>query len=83
MIGAAYEGQNNVYLRTGDVIQANMAQLTENDKFDLSKSYTHYTLKANTKVNTMWSRFTDALGIWGLMDSDGWKSTSITTSRGY
>lgn len=79
LIGAE---ENNLYLRMGDVIQANMS-LYGNSKFALSKAHTYYTLSATVKVAPMWSRILSVSEMGDMTASDSWRTINIKLTRGY
>ena len=75
--------ENVIYLRIGDVIQANVAQATNNFGYTLSKANVYYTLTANVLVQPMWSKLLAIDDLGDLTTSKGWRTVSITTTDGY
>ena len=79
--------ENIVYLRIGDVIQANMSLVTGKlegeGAFALSKSQVYYTLNATATVEPMWSRLLAIDDLGDLSTSTGWRSIQINMTRGY
>lgn len=75
--------ENQVYLRTGDVIQANVSHATSDFKFELAKSQVFYTLHADVIMEPMWSRLLAIDDLGDLSTGRGWRTISITTTGGY
>lgn len=75
--------ENQVYLRTGDVIQANVSHVTSDFKFELAKSQVFYTLHADVIMEPMWSRLLAIDDLGDLSTGRGWRTISITTTGGY
>lgn len=75
--------ENQVYLRTGDVIQANVSLSTDDFKFELAKSQVFYTLHADVIMEPMWSRLLAIDDLGDLSTSKGWRTISIKTTGGY
>ena len=74
--------ENNLYLRMGDVIQANMS-LYGDSKYSLSKAKVYYSLKADVTVAPMWSNILAISDMGDLSSAENWRKISINISRGY
>lgn len=75
--------ENIIYLRTGDVIQANMALCTGEQDFNLAKSQVYYTLQSTVRIAPMWSRFLGIEDMGDLSGSTGWRTTTVKITSGY
>lgn len=74
--------ENNLYLRMGDVIQANMS-LYGDSKYSLSKAKVYYSLKADVTVAPMWSNILAISDMGDLSSAENWRKININISRGY
>ncbi|MBQ3524400.1 MAG: Tad domain-containing protein [Clostridia bacterium] len=77
------KGENDLYLRTADVIQANISQSTSNFEFALSKSIVYYTITANVVMEPMWTRLLAMDDLGDLSSQKGWRTINIEMTRGY
>ncbi len=82
MIGDS--GENKVYLRLADVIQCNMAHITENNNYSMTKCKTWVTVSSKVRVNPLmldlpWTR--DAQG--NPKDDTRWYTLTYQRSNGY
>ena len=75
--------ENMAYVRTSDVIQANMTLVTNNKSFEMAKSQVYFDLKATVLTEPMWSRLLAIDNLGDLSTSKGWRSTTIEMTRGY
>ncbi len=75
--------ENVVYVRTSDVIQANMTLVTGNKSFEMAKSQVYFDLKATVLMEPMWSRLLAIDNLGDLSTSKGWRTTTIEMTRGY
>ena len=76
-------GENEIYLRTGDVIQANLSLSTDDHKFQLAKSQVYYDLKATVLVEPMWSKLLAVDNLGDLSTAKGWRTIEVKMRRGY
>ena len=74
--------ENQVYIRTADVIQSNMYHVGNKD-FDMSKAQVFYTLHADVIMEPMWSRLLAIDDLGDLSTAKGWRTISITLTNGY
>lgn len=75
--------ENTIYLRVGDIIQANMALSTGNSGFALSKSQVFYSLDSRIRIEPMWSRLLLIDDLGDLSEATGWRTTTINITSGY
>lgn len=75
--------ENQIYLRTGDVIQANMTLAAKNDKFALSKSQVFFTMSGSASIEPMWSRLLAIDNLGDMTTSNGWRTMQFSMVRGY
>lgn len=76
-------GENDLYLRTADVVQANLSQVTKNFDYTLSKSIVYYTFNAKVVMEPMWTRLLALDNMGDLTSEKGWRTIDITMTRGY
>lgn len=76
-------GENAIYNRTADVIQANMALSTGNGEYSLSKAQVYYDFEASVLVEPMWSRLLAIDNLGDLSTEKNWRSIKISMTRGY
>lgn len=73
-----------IVLRTGDLIQLNMQQVTGNESYQLSNAHTHFELNAKLRVDPLlvdipfFNEYNEE-----LKDSTGWLEYNVSTIRGY
>jgi len=73
-----------IVLRTGDLIQLNMQQVTGNASYQLSDAHTHFELNAKLRVDPLlvdipfFNEYNEE-----LKDSTGWLEYNVSTIRGY
>lgn len=73
-----------IYERIGDVIQANMREVTKEDSYSLSKSITHFKFSATLRVSPLMVTLPIFNNYETGMDSaTDWCTYGITTIRGY
>lgn len=75
--------ENPVYLRTADVIQANMSLVTKKSDYALSKAQVFFTMSGTVTIEPMWSRLLAIDDLGDLTTSTGWRSIEFTITRGY
>lgn len=75
---------DNIYKRTGDVIQATMAQGEGKDSFKLSNANTFFTIDTTVRVKPMMMTLPYATqsGV-SVTDTDTWNTFSYKTAKGY
>lgn len=86
LMGLIGKDENRIYLRIGDVIQANMAistGQTGKDGFSLAKSQVFYTLTSTVRIPPMWSKLLLIDDLGDLSESTGWRTTEIKVTSGY
>ncbi len=76
-------GEEKIYIRTADVIQANMYQVTKDQGYSLSKSQVYYDLKATTVVAPMWTRLLAIDNLGDVTTEKNWRTITINMTRGY
>lgn len=76
-------GEEKIYIRTADAIQANMYQVTKNTKYSLSKAQVYYDLKATTMVAPMWTRLLAIDDLGDVTTQNAWRTITIDMTRGY
>jgi len=76
-------GENMIYTRIADVIQANMTLATKNANYALSKAQVYYDLEAKVLVSPMWSRMLAIDNLGDLSTEKNWRSINIKITRGY
>lgn len=78
------DDENQIYLRTGDVIQANMSLVHDKkDKFALSNSQVYFTMSGTTTIEPMWSRLLAIDNLGDMVTATGWRSMEFSMTRGY
>lgn len=77
------EAENKIYLRTADVIQANMSLSTNNFKFSLAKSVVYYNFNATVVAKPMWSKLLAVDNFGDISSATGWRTININITRGY
>lgn len=75
--------ENIIYLRIGDVIQANMGTSTGDTSFELAKSQVFYTLTSTIRIPPMWSKLLLIDDLGDLSESMGWRTATIKVTSGY
>ncbi len=79
-----FNNENDIYKRTGDVIQANMSLVSnKKDNFALANANVYFDLKATVIAEPMWSRLLAIDNMGDLSTSKGWRSAKISIRRGY
>lgn len=76
-------GENVIYTRVADVIQANMALVTGIAQYSLSKSQVYYDLEAAVLIEPMWSRLLAIDKLGDISSQKNWRSIKISITRGY
>ncbi len=72
-----------IYVRTADVIQANMTLASGESGYALSKARAYFDLSATVLVEPMWSRLLAIDNMGDLSTAKGWRSYSFKLRRGY
>lgn len=80
MIGGS---EKQIYLRIGDVIQANLGTSIGDTGFDLAKSQVFYSFSSTVRIPPMWSKLLHIDDLGDLSESTGWRTTSIKMTSGY
>lgn len=80
MIGS---NENAIYLRTGDVIQANMSLVLNDYGYSLSKAQVFYRFSSTVKIKPLWSSLLLIDDLGDLSESTGWRTTTINMTSGY
>ena len=75
----------NMLLRIGDLVEANMRQTEGNGEFDLGKSKCFFKLTAQAKVKPLMITLpiVQSYGTGDLLSNDTWCSYDIKVIRGY
>ncbi len=76
-------GEEQIYIRTADVIQANMYQVTKNKEYSLGKAQVYYDLKATAMVAPMWTRLLAIDDLGDVTTQNAWRTITIDMTRGY
>ncbi len=76
-------GENLIYTRIADVIQANMTLASGNAQYSLSKAQVYYDFEAKVVVAPMWSRMLAIDNLGDLSTTKNWRSANIKITRGY
>ena len=76
-------GENMIYTRIADVIQANMTLASKNANYALSKAQVYYDIEAKVLVTPMWSRMLAIDDLGDLSTEKDWRSIKIKITRGY
>lgn len=84
MVSMTCENENKIYTRVADVIQCNMAKITSNDGYSMSKCRTWFTVSSRVFVKPLmldlpWTK--DAEG--NPKDDTSWYTLSYSRSGGY
>ncbi len=75
--------ENDIYLRTGDIIQMNMSLVSGDGSYALSKANMYYTLNAKVIMEPMWSRLLAVDNLGDVTTEKAWRTTNITITNGY
>lgn len=75
--------ENVIYTRCADLIQANIALVTNNNQFALSKSQVYYNFQASVIVEPMWSKLLAIDNLGDLSTAKDWRTININLIRGY